>query len=394
MSESLVGQMIGNVRLEGVLGEGAVGSVYRGHHTTLGIDVAVKILKLERHQVNDTYYYERFRREAQITAKLNHPNLVKVRDFGQYNSLPYIIMEYVDGCAMDEYLRQRKGPLPEQTILKVLLSVASALSVAHAAGVIHRDLKPANILISQKGQLKVADLGLARSQDMPALTMEQMMVGSPGYMSPERLIAGGQVDHRSDIYALGVIGYQVAFGTMPYNGDIVQVIHGHLSGQASFDLPTHCGPETVKLIKKMMAYDQNDRHQNTNQVIAHIRAILTGKSVEVSTDSIPTSSAPTMVKNETNDTVAATTVTGRAASKAAMNGTASSVRHPKPRRLRPLGIMACTPDTSQPTGPKASVATPAVASTAPASSGSLRFVWLLGIGVFLVAVAVGWYFSR
>lgn len=386
MSESLVGQMIGNVRLEGVLGEGAVGSVYRGHHTTLGIDVAVKILKLERHQVNDTYYYERFRREAQITAKLNHPNLVKVRDFGQYNSLPYIIMEYVDGCAMDEYLRQRKGPLPEQTILKVLLSVASALSVAHAAGVIHRDLKPANILISQKGQLKVADLGLARSQDMPALTMEQMMVGSPGYMSPERLIAGGQVDQRSDIYALGVIGYQVAFGTMPYNGDIVQVIHGHLSGQASFDLPTHCGPETVKLIKKMMAYDQNDRHQNTDQVVAHIRAILAGKSVEVSTGSSHTSSSPTNDKNETNGTVADTPVAGRAASKASGNGTASSAATPQAPASPASGNRGLQPNTSQPTG--------STAPAAPASSGSLRLVWVLGMGVLLVAVAVGWYFSR
>lgn len=394
MSESLVGQMIGNVRLEGVLGEGAVGSVYRGHHTTLGIDVAVKVLKLERHQVNDTYYYERFRREAQITAKLNHPNLVKVRDFGQYNSLPYIVMEYVDGCAMDEYLRQRKGPLPEQTILKVLMSVASALSVAHAAGVIHRDLKPANILISQKGQLKVADLGLARSQDMPALTMEQMMVGSPGYMSPERLIAGGDVDHRSDIYALGVIGYQVAFGTMPYNGDIVQVIHGHLSGQASFDLPTHCSPETIKLIKKMMAYDQKDRHQNTDQIVAHIRAILEGKSVEVSVSPGPSLTSQIIDTNASGSGVDDAAVPERATSPTAMNGTASGATTPTAPAPSTSEGRRPQPRVAQPTGTTAPAVAPAVPQTAPGSAGSLRLVLFMGLGMLLVGVAVGWLFSR
>ena len=392
MSESLVGQMIGNIRLEGILGEGAVGSVYRGHHTALGIDVAVKILKLERHQVNDTYYYERFRREAQITAKLTHPNLVKVRDFGQHNSLPYIVMEYVDGCAMDEYLRQRKEPLPEETILKVLMSVAAALSVAHAAGIIHRDLKPANILISQKGQLKVADMGLARAQDMPALTMEQMMVGSPGYMSPERLVAGGAVDHRSDIYALGVIGYQLVFGTMPYNGDIVQVIHGHMSGRASFDLPTHCRPEIVQLIKKMMAYDQNNRHQNADEVVDHIRDLIAGKPVEIA--AVPDHNSVSQLINTANTDL-------RGADASAAPPPEAKATTPEASSGAGATKAAATPSPSNETAPPKTAAAPrATKSRHPAPppvsvpAQSQALIWVLGIAVLLLAVAMGWYFSR
>jgi serine/threonine-protein kinase len=382
--------MIGNVRLEGILGEGAVGAVYRGHHTTLGIDVAVKILKLERHQVNDTYYYERFRREAQITAKLTHPNLVKVRDFGQHNSLPYIVMEYVDGCAMDEYLRQRKGPLPEATILKVLMSVASALSVAHAAGIIHRDLKPANILISQKGQLKVADLGLARAQDMPALTMEQMMVGSPGYMSPERLVAGGDVDHRSDIYALGVIGYQLVFGTMPYNGDIVQVIHGHMSGRASFDLPTHCRPETVQLIKKMMAYDQNHRHQSAEEVVEHVRALIAGKPVEIAT--VPDSNSMSQLINTANSDLAEASTT--AAQSEPKTAAVSASSHTTATKA--AAVSSSSSEKAQPKAtpiPRATESRHIPRHPVPPPTQSQTWLWLLGIGVLLLAAA-GWYLSR
>lgn len=290
MPELLTGQMIGNVRLEEFLGEGAVGMVYRGHHTTLDIDVAVKILKIERHQIQASYYYERFRREAQITAKLDHPNLVKVRDFGLHNSIPYIVMDLVDGFSLQDYLRRRKHPLDEPTILKILLVVADALSVAHAAGVIHRDLKPANILISKKGQLKVVDLGLAREEGMATITMEQVTVGSPAYMSPESLTPGGKVDHRSDLYALGVIGYEMIFGMLPYRGDIVQIIHGHLGGQAPYDLPTHCSTATIGLIKKLMAHDSGMRYQSGKDVVLEVRRLLTAKRRAVAagmTDSEP-----------------------------------------------------------------------------------------------------------
>jgi serine/threonine protein kinase len=274
MTESLTGQMIGNVRLEELLGEGAVGVVYRGHHTMLGIDVAVKILKVERHHIKADYYYERFRREAQIAAKLNHPNLVKVRDFGLYNSLPYIVMDLVDGISLQDYLQRRKRSLDERTVLKVLLVVADALSVAHAAGVIHRDLKPANILISKKGQLKVVDLGLARDEALPTITMDQVAIGSPAYLSPEALTPGIKVDHRSDLYSLGVIGYEMAFGTRPYRGDVVQIISGHLSAQARFDLPTRCRPGTIALIKKMMARDSAERPQSAKDVVNEARTLM------------------------------------------------------------------------------------------------------------------------
>src|SRR5437016_1142002 len=118
----LIGQVLGKVRIEERLGEGAIGVVYRGRHTTLDIDVAVKVLKLEHQRSNNKYYYERFRREAHTAAKLDHPNLVKVHDFGQHNNLPYIVMDLVGGPSLEEYLHRRR--LNEPTILRVLIVVA------------------------------------------------------------------------------------------------------------------------------------------------------------------------------------------------------------------------------------------------------------------------------
>jgi eukaryotic-like serine/threonine-protein kinase len=273
----LIGQMLGKVRIEERLGEGAIGVVYRGRHTTLDIDVAVKVLKLEHNRSNDQYYRERFRREAQTAAKLDHPNLVKVHDFGQHDNLPYIVMDLVDGPSLAEYLRRRS--LSEQTILKVLMVVADVLGVAHAAGIIHRDLKPANILITHTGQLKVVDLGLVRADGMATLTMEQMIVGSPAYMAPESFSPQGKVDQRSDIYALGVIGYQMVFRTLPYDGSVAQIIHGHLRGQTPFDLPTSCDPTTIALVQRMMALDPAARPQSARAVVHEVRRLLRARHV-------------------------------------------------------------------------------------------------------------------
>lgn len=280
MSEMMTGQTIGKVHLGKLLGEGAAGVVYHGYHTTLGIEVAVKILKVGRADREDQIYHERFRREAQLAARLEHAGLVRVLDFGEHAGQPYLVMNYVDGYSLAHYLKLRKSAIDERTVVKVIYAAASALAVAHDAGIVHRDLKPANLLISKKGQLKITDLGLARQEGMANLTMDQMTVGTPAYISPECLMPGGRADQRSDIYSLGVVAYRMAFGKKPYSGSLQQMIHGHLGGRARFDESTECNPETVAMIKRMMHFEPAARFQSCHELVEHIKSVVNPKIVD------------------------------------------------------------------------------------------------------------------
>jgi eukaryotic-like serine/threonine-protein kinase len=300
VSEFSSGQILGNIRLDKFLGEGAMGVVYRGHHMTLGMDVAVKILKIDNATSVANRYAERFRREAQLAAKLNHPGIVRVLDFGERDGRPYMVMELVEGYTFEEYLKRRVEEVDEKTTQRVLLAVATSLTVAHDEGIIHRDLKPANLLLNRKGVLKIADLGLAKEDGAAALTRERVMVGSPAYMAPESLTPGVEVDARCDLYALGVIGYQLAFGQLPYSGSVAQVASGHLSGRARFNLPTDCSKQTVAIIAKLMEINREKRYQNAREVVVDLRRCIqggTGKTKAGGTSSINSSNTSSEFKN-------------------------------------------------------------------------------------------------
>jgi serine/threonine protein kinase len=272
-SEIGVGASIGPARLERFLGEGAMGVVYLGQHLSLGIPVAVKLLKEDR--INgDPRYLERFRREARLAARLSHPGLVRVLDFGEQGGTPWMVMEYVDGFTLDTFLRQRPGSQPETTILRVLAAVGSALGTAHGEGIVHRDLKPANILLDRKGRLKVADLGLAREDGADGLTRDRVAVGSPAYMAPETLTPGARADHRIDLYALGIIGYQMAFGRLPYSGSMSQIVHGHLGGRADWTLATTCSSPVLALLRRLMAVDPQQRPASGDEVLQEARRLM------------------------------------------------------------------------------------------------------------------------
>ncbi len=277
MTTLTLGAMLGpNLRLDRFLGEGAVGVVYRAHHLALGIDVAVKVLKQEDTN-RDPRFVQRFQREARTLAKLDHPGIVRVLDVGSVDDVHYLVMELVEGMSLDQYLQRRKGPVDEATTLKILGAVAAALGMAHRSGIVHRDLKPGNLLISKRGQLKVADLGLARDDAAdPGLTRERTVVGTPAYMAPESLTPGHVIDHRADLYALGVIGYQLVFGRLPYTGTVSQVVQGHLAGRARFDLGTPCRPNVIAIIRRLMAHEVDDRYADAEAVVADVRHLLHG----------------------------------------------------------------------------------------------------------------------
>jgi predicted Ser/Thr protein kinase len=198
-----------------LLGKGGMGAVYKARQPSLDRFVALKILP---HQAaGDSGFAERFNREARALAKLNHPNIVAVYDFGQADGLHFLIMEFVDGANLRQI--QRAGKLSPREALKVIPQICEALQFAHDEGIVHRDIKPENVLLDKKGRVKIADFGLARilgreSKDF-RLTGAQDVMGTPHYMAPEQVERPQEVDHRADIYSLGVVFYEMLTGELP-----------------------------------------------------------------------------------------------------------------------------------------------------------------------------------
>jgi serine/threonine protein kinase len=197
------------------LGRGGMGVVYKARQPKLNRLVALKILAPERGA--DPKFAERFLREAQALARLNHPNIVTVHDFGEADGLYYLLMEYVNGLTLRQLLRTRRMAPAEA--LKIVPKVCEALQFAHEHGIVHRDIKPENVLLDKQGRVKIADFGIAKlvgaDGTEPALTEAQAIIGTPLYMAPEQVEKPQSVDHRADIYSLGVIFYETLTGELP-----------------------------------------------------------------------------------------------------------------------------------------------------------------------------------
>ena len=205
----------------GLLGQGGMGYVYKARQRGLDRLVALKLLPHEVSKESD--FAERFGREARALAKLSHPGIVVVHDSGQVGGLYYFIMEYIEGLNLRELLQRNEGRLDTDRALQIVHSVCDALEYAHDEGVVHRDIKPENILLDLKGRVKIADFGLAKllgaeDDGSPShLTMNspQQMLGTPHYMAPEQTERPLTVDHRADIYSIGVVFYEMITGELP-----------------------------------------------------------------------------------------------------------------------------------------------------------------------------------
>jgi tRNA A-37 threonylcarbamoyl transferase component Bud32 len=197
------------------LGRGGMGVVYKARQPRLNRFVALKILAREKEK--DPRFAERFTREAQSLARLNHPNIVTVYDFGETNGLYYLLMEFVDGMSLRQLLETRK--LAPEEALTIVPPICEALEYAHHLGIVHRDIKPENILLDKQGRVKIADYGIAKllgaDGRVQSLTGEQGVVGTPHYMAPEQVEKPSIVDHRADIYSLGVVFYEMLTGELP-----------------------------------------------------------------------------------------------------------------------------------------------------------------------------------
>ncbi|MCB1279429.1 bifunctional serine/threonine-protein kinase/formylglycine-generating enzyme family protein [Prosthecobacter sp.] len=205
---------VDNYTVEGFLGAGGMGAVYKGTQVRLQRKVAIKIMRRDR--AKDQGFEERFRREALAMAQLNHPNIVNVIDYGEAGpEYLYIVMEFIDGTDLVNVIRS--GQMTQETALKLLPQICDALQFAHDNGIVHRDIKPANILLTRDGRIKMADFGLAKRFDAENSyhTQTGYGMGTPDYAAPEQFMGDANVDHRADIYALGVMIYQMVTGTLP-----------------------------------------------------------------------------------------------------------------------------------------------------------------------------------
>ncbi|MBX7206757.1 MAG: protein kinase [Verrucomicrobiaceae bacterium] len=204
----------GGYVFERLIASGGMGAVYLGRQLTLGRQVAIKIL--HRSHGQDYRYAERFRLEAQAMAQLNHPNIVSVHDFGLIGAdYLFLVMEFVEGTDLHQVMSA--GQMTPDLAMRVIAPVCDALEFAHSRGIVHRDIKPANIMLSNDGRVKLTDFGLAKRLDQPDafVTHTNMALGTPDYAAPEQHDALPDIDHRADIYALGVLLYQMLTGTMP-----------------------------------------------------------------------------------------------------------------------------------------------------------------------------------
>ncbi|MFE3852653.1 Stk1 family PASTA domain-containing Ser/Thr kinase [Streptomyces griseorubiginosus] len=274
----------GRYELGQVLGRGGMAEVYLAMDTRLGRTVAVKTLRADL--ARDPSFQARFRREAQSAASLNHPAIVAVYDTGEDYidgvSIPYIVMEYVDGSTLRELLHSGRKLLPERS-LEMTIGILQALEYSHRSGIVHRDIKPANVMLTRNGQVKVMDFGIARAMGDSGMTMTQTsaVIGTAQYLSPEQA-KGEQVDARSDLYSTGCLLYELLTVRPPFVGDSpVAVAYQHVREEAQppsvFD--PEITPEMDAIVLRALVKDPNYRYQSADEMRVDIEACLDGQPV-------------------------------------------------------------------------------------------------------------------
>jgi len=266
---SLAGMTIGNYQIIQELGRGGMAIVYKAFQPSLRRYVALKVLP--DYLQADPEFVARFQREARAAAQLGHPNVVTIYDVGEQGGVHYIAMEYLEGGALLD--RLANGPLTPEEALQIVEQVGSALDFAHSRGLIHRDIKPANILFSADGRPKVTDFGIARAGDTSRLTRAGSLLGTPAYMSPEQA-QGIPLDHRSDLYALGVILYEMLTGQVPFQADTPHAIVYaviHRPPPPPCQLRPDLSPAVEAVLLKALAKLPNERYQTGAGMAAALR---------------------------------------------------------------------------------------------------------------------------
>jgi serine/threonine protein kinase len=258
-------QQVGQYQLIEEIGRGGMAIVYRAHHPGLGIDVAIKVISTQF--AADDQFVARFRLEAQSVARLRHPNILQVYDFGEDLGTAYLVSQFVDGGSLWDKLG---SPLPTHYVNQLATKIASALDYAHSHGILHRDIKPGNILLTKEGDPILADFGLAKILERPShLTDAGTVLGSPEYMSPEQAL-GHDIDERSDVYSLAVVIYEMLTGSPPFECETpTRTILAH----AYDPLPSprlknpNLTEQVERVLIRALAKDPGDRYQQAGELV-------------------------------------------------------------------------------------------------------------------------------
>ncbi|MET7772916.1 Stk1 family PASTA domain-containing Ser/Thr kinase [Nocardia sp. NPDC005366] len=269
----MIGQMLeGRYRIDAPIARGGMSMVFRGVDTRLDRPVAIKVM--DPKFASDPQFLSRFEFEARAVAKLKHPSLVAVYDQGVDGEYPFLIMELVEGGTLRELLRER-GPMPPHAVRAVADPVLAAIGVAHSAGLVHRDIKPENVLISDAGEVKIADFGLVRAVAAANTTSASVILGTAAYLSPEQVTAG-TADSRSDVYSFGILIFELLTGRVPFTGDTslsvaYQRIENDVPSPSTFI--SGVPPEFDDLVARATAREPAHRFADANEMVAELRAI-------------------------------------------------------------------------------------------------------------------------
>ncbi|WP_245746239.1 Stk1 family PASTA domain-containing Ser/Thr kinase [Nocardia altamirensis] len=269
----MIGQMLeGRYRIDAPIARGGMSMVFRGVDTRLDRPVAIKVM--DPKFAGDPQFLSRFEFEARAVAKLKHSSLVAVYDQGVDGEYPFLIMELVEGGTLRELLRER-GPMPPHAVRAVAEPVLAAIGVAHAAGLVHRDVKPENVLISDAGEVKIADFGLVRAVAAANTTSASVILGTAAYLSPEQ-VTSGTADARSDVYAFGVLIFELLTGKVPFTGDTsISIAYQRIENDVPSPSRFISGvpPEFDELVAKATAREPAHRYADANEMAAALRQI-------------------------------------------------------------------------------------------------------------------------
>lgn len=274
--------IIADYKLEKLLGRGGMGAVYLSHHPLLNIPLAIKIFE-PHNSIDQEEFQQRFIREGLLAASIEHQNLVRIYDAGADGSRNFLAMEFIDGPDLGGLLKNSPNGLDEGFVRDAAIGIADALKIAHTKGIIHRDIKPENILMTPKGYVKLADLGIAKDQESELnVTATGIALGTPHYIAPEQALDACSADQRSDIYTLGATLYHLLCGSTPYDGKSpLEVMMKHV--QEPMDHPIIRKPSMntnfANVIAKMMEKRPEMRYQNCDELIDDLQLLKTSKSL-------------------------------------------------------------------------------------------------------------------
>ena len=279
------GSQIGRYEIQRRLGRGGMGTVYVAHDPVLGRLVAVKVFATDLDLPDAA---QRFTKEARSAAGLNHPNIVTVHDYGDVSSQPFIVMEYVQGDTLADIIR-RKVPVSLTEKLRWLEDLCTGAAYAHRFGVLHRDIKPTNVMCTRSGQVKILDFGIARMMGTlsPKATA---LVGTPGYMAPEQIL-GEALDHRADLFSIGVLGYELLAYSEAFPGDTLPTITHRILTQSPVPLAQHVPdlpPDLIAVIDRSLSKDPKDRFENAEALGAAFARVRRSLDSDSSWESAPT----------------------------------------------------------------------------------------------------------